>query len=168
MQTLQGGPAKNGALEVKVKEKASVRASSANTGRLGPCAELGVCPDQVTAWQAAPGTAEGHRGSRPHSGGAQRGAAARQGHTAKSPKLGAKGVWQEKSPHPETVFSWTQPSMFHPPLAQNTKNHTHKLHSYENLQGFISGCPAANVPPVFEKVHLNCQFQDRGIRMDIL
>ena len=72
----------------------------AATGWLGPRAELGSCPgeDRVTAWQAAPGMAEGGPGPRHHSGGAQRGAAARQGSTAQSPKWGARGAWQGESP----------------------------------------------------------------------
>ena len=67
---------------------------------LGPRTELGVCPggDRVTAWQAAPGMAEGGPGPRPHSGGAQRGASARQGPTAQSANLGARGCGRE-SPH---------------------------------------------------------------------
>ena len=89
-------------------------------------AELGVCPggDRVTAWQAAPGMAEGGPGPRPHSGGAQRGASARQGPTAKSAKLGAGGVARRA----RTLLG-PYPRDFYPPLAQNTEHHAHKLHS---------------------------------------
>lgn len=88
VQTLQGGPAKDGASEKVRSRNRACWPPEAAAGRLGPRAELGVFPggDRVTAWRAAPGMAEGRPGPRLPSGGAQRGAAARRGRTAKSPK----------------------------------------------------------------------------------
>lgn len=69
---------------------------------------------------AGPGMAEGRPGPRIHSLGAQRGGAALQGHTAKSPKLEARGEWHSSlGPYPQDL---------HPSLTQKTKDHTHKLH----------------------------------------
>lgn len=94
---------------------------------------------------AAPRRAEGHPGPRPHSEGAQRGAAARQGHKARSLKLE-----EREGPLSGVVHPTPNVSNHQSPRTPRAINTHELIIVFKKHRLFWGSCPPANVPRAFE------------------